>query len=75
MLVTPKRVGGRLVNLLVQWITRQGAAYFATGDIKVFEGIRFDFKTPLQADRSILQFVRHVNRQNALNWGDWSSAV
>ena len=75
MLVTPKRVGRRLVNPLVLWITRQVAAYFATGDIQVFEGIRFDFKTPLQADRSILQFVRHVNRQNALNWGDWSSAV
>lgn len=75
MLITPKRVGRRLINPLVLWITRQVAAYFATGDIQVFEGIRFDFKTPLQADRSILQFIRHVNRQNALNWGDWSKTA
>lgn len=72
LLITPKRFAGRVINPIVLWITRQVAAYFATGDIQVFQGIKFDFKTPLQADRSIVQFAHHVNRQTALNWGDWS---
>ena len=75
LLITPKRWAGRLVNPLVLWITHQVAAYFATGDIQVFEGIQFDFKTPLEADRSILQFARHVNRQQALTWGEWRKVV
>ncbi len=75
LLITPKRLGGRLMNPVVLWITRQVAAYFATGDIQVFQGIQFDFKVPLQADCSILQFIRHVNRQTVLNWGDWSSVT
>ncbi|MEA5463645.1 aromatic ring-hydroxylating dioxygenase subunit alpha [Leptothoe sp. PORK10 BA2] len=73
VLITPKRFAGRLINPLVLWITRQVAAYFATGDIQVFQGIQFDFKNPLQADQSILQFAHHVNRQQALSWGDWRS--
>lgn len=75
MLITPKRLAGRLINPVVLWITKQVAAYFATGDIQVFQGIQFDFKTPLQADRSILQFAQHVNRQPALTWGDWRSVL
>ena len=75
MLITPKRFAGTFINPAVLWITRQVAAYFATGDIQVFQGIRFDFKTPLKADRSIVQFVQHVNRQQSLQWGDWSSVT
>lgn len=75
ILITPKRWGGQLMNPMILWITQQVAAYFATGDIQVFQGIRFDFKTPLKADHSILQFAHHTNRQKALNWGDWSSAL
>jgi hypothetical protein len=75
ILVTPKRRGGKLINPVVLWITRQVAAYFATGDIQVFQGIRFDFKTPLKADKSILQFANHANHQKALHWGDWSSVI
>lgn len=75
LLITPKRLAGKLINPVVLWITRQVAAYFATGDIQVFQGIRFDFKTPLKADQSIVQFAQHVNRQTALNWGDWSSVT
>lgn len=75
ILITPKRFAGSLINPIVLWVTRQVAAYFASGDIQVFQGIRFDFKTPLKADRSIMQFARHVNSQKALNWGDWSSVT
>lgn len=75
VLITPKRFAGRLINPIVLWITRQVAAYFATGDIQVFQGIQFEFRTPLQADQSILQFAQHVNRQQALTWEDWSSVT
>ncbi len=75
ILITPKRFSGKLINPVVLWITRQVAAYFATGDIQVFQGIRFDFKTPLKADQSILQFAQHTNRQKALTWGDWRSVT
>ncbi|MEM9266435.1 MAG: aromatic ring-hydroxylating dioxygenase subunit alpha [Cyanobacteria bacterium P01_F01_bin.13] len=75
MLITPKRFAGKLLNPLILWITRQVAAYFATGDIQVFQGIRFNFQTPLQADQSILQFIHHINRQKALTWGNWSSVT
>lgn len=71
LVITPKRFLGRLMNPSILWITRQVAAYFATGDIQVFQGIKFDFKTPLQADQAIVQFAHHVNRQQALSWGDW----
>lgn len=71
MLITPKRLAP--INLAVLWMTRQVAAYFATGDIQIFQGIKFDFKTPLRADQSILNFVHHVNHQKALSWGSWSS--
>ena len=75
MLITPKRFAGWLINPVVLWITRQVAAYFATGDVHVFQGIRFELKTPLQADRSIVQFAQHVNRQKALMWGSWSRVI
>ncbi|MDV3350631.1 aromatic ring-hydroxylating dioxygenase subunit alpha [Leptothoe sp. LEGE 181152] len=75
LLITPKRFAGRFMNPVVLWITRQVAAYFATGDIQVFQGIRFQFKTPLKADQSIVQFAQHLNRQKALSWGDWRSVT
>ncbi|MEM9907932.1 MAG: aromatic ring-hydroxylating dioxygenase subunit alpha [Cyanobacteria bacterium P01_D01_bin.44] len=73
ILLTPKRSGspGWLFNRAVLGLTQIVANYFAKGDRQVFEGIRFDFKTPLQADRSILQFMQHVERQPALAWKTW----
>lgn len=73
ILLTPQRPGlaGWVFNCGVLWLTRIVAAYFARGDRQVFESIRFDFKTPLQADRSILQFIQHVEHQCALTWKTW----
>lgn len=73
ILLTPKRPGlaGRLFNPVVLGLTQIVAAYFAQGDRQVFENIQFDFKTPLQADRSIVQFIRHVEGQPALTWKTW----
>ena len=45
--------------------------YFAHGDTKVFESIKFAFKTPLKADASIIQFIKHVESQRTVDWGNW----
>jgi len=73
ILLTPKRPGlrGRIFNSAVLGLTQIVAAYFARGDRQVFERIKFDFKTPLQADGSIVQFMQHVERQPAIAWETW----
>ena len=60
-------------NHLVLGITALVANYFAKGDVQVFESIRFDFQTPLPADRAILDFINHVNRQPASAWATWEA--
>ena len=74
ILLTPKRKGlfGWLFNRIVLFITQLVAAYFAKGDRHVFDSIKFNFKVPLAADRSIVQFIQHVEAQPALSWKDWT---
>jgi hypothetical protein len=44
-------------------------AYFAVGDTKVFNSIRFELKTPIPADRTVAAYVRHIEAQRrALLW-------
>jgi phenylpropionate dioxygenase-like ring-hydroxylating dioxygenase large terminal subunit len=73
ILITKKRRGfhGWLFNLIVLWLTKLVGNYFAKGDTKIFQTIKFDLKTPIKADESIVQFVRHVEKQDALIWGSW----
>ncbi|MGB3298367.1 MAG: aromatic ring-hydroxylating dioxygenase subunit alpha [Phormidesmis sp.] len=73
VLLTPERSGplGGLFNRVALAVTNGVAAYFAKGDREVFDSIKFDFKTPLPADRSISQFVQHVEQQPALEWKTW----
>ena len=75
ILVTPKRFGclGWVINRGLLWLTQQVGNYFATGDTQVFQTIKFDLKTPTIADRSILQFIQHVNQQKALTWETWKA--
>jgi phenylpropionate dioxygenase-like ring-hydroxylating dioxygenase large terminal subunit len=75
ILVTPKRAGclGWGVNRMLLWLTQQVGNYFAKGDTQVFQTIRFDLKTPIKADQSILQFIHHVEQQKALTWGTWDT--
>ena len=77
VLLTPKRPGlhGKLFNLILLGITQLVANYFAKGDRHVFDSIKFDFKVPLAADRSILEFIKHVDQQPALTWKTWSSSI
>ncbi len=73
ILITKQRSGlwGWSYNRILLWLTQQVGNYFAKGDTQVFQTIRFDLKTPIHADRSILQFIHHVDQQLALTWGTW----
>ena len=73
ILITKKRsgLGGFVFNRLVLWLTKMVGNYFAKGDTKIFQTIKFDLKTPTKADRSILQFIQHVEKQNAIAWKTW----
>ncbi len=74
IVLTPERSGavGWLVNRVLLTVSKGVASYFAKGDREVFDSIKFDFKTPLQADQSILDFIKHIEQQPALNWKTWS---
>jgi phenylpropionate dioxygenase-like ring-hydroxylating dioxygenase large terminal subunit len=73
VLVTRKRSGihGWLLNRVILGITKLVGGYFAQGDRKLFQTIKFDLKTPLKADQSIVQFMQHVEGQPALRYGTW----
>ncbi|MBE9029682.1 aromatic ring-hydroxylating dioxygenase subunit alpha [filamentous cyanobacterium LEGE 11480] len=75
--VTQRRSGvsGWLFNRVVLWLTQQVGNYFAKGDTKIFQTIKFDLKTPLKADQSILQFMHHVEGQQALQYGSWEAVT
>ena len=63
-----KGIFGKLRDAVVLRLTRVGARYFALGDTKVFQTIRFDFRTPIPADRSVIAFIRHYEQQKRLDW-------
>ena len=73
IIITPKRPGclGWGVNQGLLWLTQQVGNYFGKGDTQVFQTIQFDLKNPTKADRSILEFIQHVNHQKALTWESW----
>lgn len=75
VLLTRKRSGklGWSIDRVLLWLTQQVGNYFASGDSQIFQTIQFDFKTPVPADKSILQFINHVNQQTALNWKTWDA--
>ncbi|QNM94778.1 aromatic ring-hydroxylating oxygenase subunit alpha [Chitinimonas koreensis] len=59
---------GWLRDRAVLALTRLGARYFAHGDTRVFQTIRFDFRNPTVADRSVIAFIRHYERQPLADW-------
>jgi phenylpropionate dioxygenase-like ring-hydroxylating dioxygenase large terminal subunit len=76
ILITPKRRGifGWLYNRLVLGISAILGQYFIQDDIKIFQTIKFDLKTPIKADLSIMQFVHHLERQKPLMLHTWQLA-
>ncbi len=73
--VTAGRAGitGWLLNRVALLLSRMVAGYFAVGDTKVFETMKWDFATPIKPDRSIIHFIQHLEGQRTVTWGDWKS--
>ncbi|MFM2163372.1 MAG: hypothetical protein RLZZ383_2884 [Pseudomonadota bacterium] len=65
-------VAGAVWNALSLGASALVGAYFARGDTEVFQTIRWDLRTPIAADRSILRFIQHVDAQPAVTLGDWT---
>ncbi|MBD6617660.1 aromatic ring-hydroxylating dioxygenase subunit alpha [Komarekiella sp. 'clone 1'] len=76
LLMIKKRRGilGRLYNHFVLWLAKILGKKFIKGDTKLFQTIQFDLKTPIKADRSIIQFINHLERQKPLMWKSWQLA-
>lgn len=72
---TRKRGGilGKLWNFAILFVTKQVGDYFAVGDTKVFETIKFELKTPLVEDAPIVSFMKHRDRQGFLTWETWTA--
>ena len=73
LLVTKKRSGivGWLFNRVLLWVTEVAGNYFAKGDTQIFQTIRWNFQTPIKADRPILAFAKHLEGQTRVPWGAW----
>lgn len=66
ILVTKKRKGlfGALVNPILLFATKLVGDYFAKGDTIIFTRINFQFRTPIRADKAVIDFVEHYEAQN-----------
>ena len=58
-----------LFNPLILWATKQVGNYFAKGDTKLFQTIRFRFDRPIREDHSIIRFIQHLEKQKTTAWG------
>lgn len=69
ILVTKKRPGlmGLVVNPILLFATKLVGDYFAKGDTIIFTRINFKYQTPIRADKAIIDFVEHYERQNQAN--------
>jgi phenylpropionate dioxygenase-like ring-hydroxylating dioxygenase large terminal subunit len=69
---TRRRAGplGWLWSKAILCFTALAARYFAYGDTRIFETIRFDLRTPIPADRAVLAFIRHLEQQPLASWAD-----
>ncbi len=56
---------GWIFNRIVLWLTKAAGYYFAVGDTRIFQTIRFNLKTPIAADRAVISFVNHLEQQKA----------
>jgi len=69
---TPRRRGplGWLINRVLLRVTALAARYFALGDTRVFNSIRFRMTTPIPADRAVLAFMDHLEQQPRADWNE-----
>ena len=74
ILVTNKREGffGFIFDKFSLVLSDILGSYFAKGDTRVFQTMKWNFKTPIKADRPIIQFMKHLQKQKAVTWGEWN---
>ncbi len=74
ILVTKQRKGvvGWCINRVALFLTKIVGNYFAKGDTQVFQTIKWNFANPIKADRPIISFIKHLNGQKLVHWGDWT---
>lgn len=65
ILVTKKRKMGWLLNPIILFLTKLVGNYFAKGDTIIFSRIKFNFRTPLKADKAIIHFIEHYEEQTS----------
>ena len=73
ILVTKKHEGplGFLFDKISLVLSHIVGSYFAAGDTRVFQTIKWNFKTPIKADRPIIAFMKHLQKQKFREWGSW----
>jgi len=69
VLITKKRPLSWLVNPVILFLTRLVGNYFAKGDTLIFSRIKFNFRTPIRADKAIIDFVAHYEQQKSASFG------
>ena len=69
--MTKRRSGllGALINRALLAVTYVVGKYFAKGDTKIFQTIRFDMQNPIAQDAAIMRFVQHVDKLPSVAWG------
>lgn len=67
---TPRRKGpfGWMRSQYILFFTRIVGRYFSSGDTRIYRTIRFNYKTPVSADRSVLTFINHLEKQEYVDW-------
>lgn len=75
ILITPKKAHQHKLgwlcrfNPIILFATMLVGNYFAKGDTKLFQTIKFSFKRPIKEDTSIIQFIQHLEKQKTSLWG------
>ena len=71
ILITKHRTGmfGRMFSATLLLATHIVGLYFAKGDTKIFETIRFSLQTPIAEDTPIIRFIKHAEQQKLASWG------
>jgi phenylpropionate dioxygenase-like ring-hydroxylating dioxygenase large terminal subunit len=61
-------ITGWLLSRALLHFTAIAARYFAYGDTRVFQTIRFQLRNPIAADRAVMAFIEHLEAQPLAAW-------
>ena len=73
LLMSKKRKGffGKLTNKLILKLGKKISDRLLKNNDRILQTMQFDFKTPIKADLSIIQFINHLEQQKPLRWESW----